>query len=106
MLEAMSHVHPEVDCQSHGRRPAALCCAHVAQGSGLGFYSAPSEELSRPQAWCAACDARLRRAGGWNEELFDQAGMSLACAECWDEARARNEDRNPFRRIFRSLMGR
>lgn len=105
MLSVMDAA-PEVDCERHGRRPAALCCRHVARESGRGFYSAPSDELARPQAWCAACDALLRRRGAWSEEVFEEAEMTLLCELCWDEARERNRDRNPLRRAWRSLAGR
>ena len=106
MLSDVSAAPPEVDCELHGRRRGAMCCRHVARESGRGFYAVPSEELARPQAWCAACDAALRRGGGWNEEMFEKAEMTLLCEECWDEARRRNEDRNPLRRAWRSLTGR
>jgi hypothetical protein len=95
-----------VDCEEHGRQPAALACLHVATESGRGFYTAQAEGVARPQAWCAACDACLRREGGWTDEAFKQASISLICALCWDQARARNADGNPLRRIWRSLRGR
>jgi len=95
-----------VDCEAHGRQPAALACCHVAAESGRGFYTTSGEQLARPQAWCAACDACLRRNGGWTDEVFELAAITLICASCWDEARVRNEDRNPLRRAWRTLTGR
>ena len=62
--------------------------------------------MARPQAWCASCDARLRRAGAWTDELFREAEIALVCAECWDGARARNRDGSPLRRAWRALVGR
>ena len=102
----MSEIPDQVDCEAHGRQSATLACKHVATETGRGFYTAEARELARPQAWCAACDACLRRAGGWTDEAFEQAAITLICAKCWDEAKDRNRDRNPLRRAWRALRGR
>ena len=88
----MSESQDLIECDRHGPSEATFVCQHVASGSGLGWFVATEDpnEL-RPDAWCTACEEVSNAAGGWDEESEGAAGITMLCASCYDEARARNE---------------
>ena len=89
----MSESPDLIECDRHGTSEAAFVCQHVASGSGLGWFVATDDpDETRPDAWCAACEAVSNAAGGWDEESERAAGITMLCTSCYDEARARNQD--------------
>lgn len=93
-----------VECDNHGTRRAAYVCRHLAAGDGLGFYWGidPGEPNSPcPDAWCEACETVLERHGEWNDAAAAHAGITLICAECYVDIRARNwaEDNAAFEQL-------
>jgi len=87
----MSDHTETVECDEHGLSHAAFVCQHVARGSALGFFCYPDPEDPRPDAWCSECNAVMLAGGGWNEESEKSADITLLCADCYDEARRRNQ---------------
>jgi hypothetical protein len=86
----------EVTCDRHGPSSATFVCQHVANGVGVGlFTSAEDPDDPRPDAWCAACEAMVNAAGGWDERTEAIAGITLLCESGYDEARARNIVQTP-----------
>jgi hypothetical protein len=81
----------EVQCNRHGPSSSIFVCQHVARGVGVGFYTSAEDPSDlRPDAWCAACEAMVNEAGGWDERTEPVARITLLCERCYDEARARN----------------
>jgi len=81
-----------VTCGAHGETPATFTCQHVAGGIACGFHASGDDpEDAWPDAWCDACDERVRSAGGeWTEAAEHLAEVGLLCTQCYDAARARN----------------
>jgi hypothetical protein len=69
---------------------ATFMCHHLLHSTGAGFFGDFGRD-PRPDAWCARCDEVLAAWGDWNEENERFAQISLVCAGCYDEIRARNE---------------
>lgn len=87
----MSDKTVEVECDRHGTSHATFVCQHLANGTELGFFYDDSSEDSRPDAWCAKCDELVMADDGWNEENEEFAGITLLCANCYDEVKERNQ---------------
>lgn len=82
-----------VHCHLHGEQGIGLVCTHVAHaidtGGKVGFYWGDDTDLSRPDAWCAACEEKLvALAGASSEQWFIDADFKILCTSCWDEAKA------------------
>jgi hypothetical protein len=86
----MSDLLETVECDKHGSSHATFVCQHLAKGIGLGFFCDDTSADLRPDAWCAECDAVLMADGDWNEENEKLAGITLLCANCYDEVKNRN----------------
>lgn len=87
----MSDQTETVECGEHGLSYATFVCRHLAHGSGRGFFYNDDPDDSRPDAWCAECDAVMMADGGWNEENEKSAGITLLCAGCYDQAKERDQ---------------
>lgn len=86
----MSDLTETVECDKHGSSNITFVCQHLAHGTGLGFFCDDTSDDPRPDAWCAECDAIMMADGDWNEENEKIAGITLLCANCYDEVRNRN----------------
>jgi hypothetical protein len=68
-----------------------FACIHVAiaidSGADVGFFWSDDEEMDRPWAWCAECEALLKRTGSDWAALRDAADFKVLCAMCWDTAK-------------------
>ncbi|MGB4812813.1 MAG: hypothetical protein WBP13_10110 [Methylophilaceae bacterium] len=80
------------NCPQHGNQGIGLLCIHAAiamdSGENVGFFTNDNTDLTRPDAWCAACEQQLA-AEGWSEEWFESADFKILCACCWDIAQQR-----------------
>jgi hypothetical protein len=84
-----------VRCERHGVQSETFVCQHVADSlstrRGVGFYWASEPGNPRPNAWCWACNERVKATGGdWIGEAADNLGARLLCSSCYDEARSLN----------------
>ena len=58
-----------VRCSVHGLQQETLVCQHIVEGLAnqkrVGFFWTPYDpDNVRPDAWCSACDERVRATGG------------------------------------------
>ena len=88
----MSNESGLVFCTAHGAQAETIVCQHVLESLqtkvAVGFFWSASQDIPRPDAWCALCEDRLLAAGGeWTEALAEQAGLHPLCAGCYDQAR-------------------
>ena len=84
-----------VDCLTHGRKPVAFVCQHLARSLltriPVGFFWSIEDRREFPDAWCAACNERHIRCGyQWSGEALDQLGASALCTRCYLNARLLN----------------
>ena len=82
-----------MECSGHGERVATFVCQHLRKGFGKGFNTGYDEEYPDdpfPDAWCDDCDQELEKAGEWNDENEEFAGITLMCSGCYLNARMRN----------------
>src|SRR4051794_35996430 len=83
-----------VHCEEHGETTACFVCQHLSRSlhsraGGLGFVL--SETAGAPQAWCFECDSLLQSRGGdWDTIGESFAGVTLACAGCFERMRVLN----------------
>ncbi len=87
-----------VQCDEHGTMTACFVCRHLSESlaghGGLGFVV--SEGAGSPQAWCFECDEVLANRGGeWDTFGEAFAGVTLACAGCFEQMRTRNARPRP-----------
>jgi hypothetical protein len=73
-----------VRCEGHGWSEPCFVCAHLTQGEGLGFHAGGPARL-RPDAWCDACDARLRAPGSL--DAAEEPRVLAICGGCYDRLR-------------------
>lgn len=81
------------NCSTHGKQGIGLVCIHVAYATEerrrVGFFWGNQDDLSRPDAWCQACEDRLEALrDGDGDEWFKEADFKIFCALCWDHAKA------------------
>ena len=82
-----------VHCDIHGVQQETFVCQHIAQGmvtkTRVGFSCTLDEPANpRPDAWCQACEERVRATGGeWVGETEAHADPKLLCGACYDLAK-------------------
>jgi len=92
----------QVHCETHGLQQHTRVCQHIAQGlfdrSRVGFFWATENpDNPRPDAWCIACNERLRLTGGeWVGEALRQLEPKSLCGACYDLAKSFHMGGNPF----------
>jgi len=84
-----------VECERHGPQPETFVCQHIVLSLHtrlpVGFFWPRDTQESRPNAWCAECEARVKAMDGeWTGTAGQELGVSLLCAVCYDEARELN----------------
>ncbi len=84
-----------VDCDIHGRRPAAVVCRHLCneRERALGFIENSSEPGDK-QAWCYRCEEMFDQEGEMTEAFKQFNDMALVCEACYDRIRERHEKRH------------
>lgn len=78
-----------VKCQTHGLRPGAIVCSHLAErgtAEWLGFVPGPVD--AAPEAFCEACDSKARLED-W-EPTAEQ--LQLVCLECFEDIGRRQSE--------------
>ena len=80
-----------MQCPRHGGQHRAFVCQHLVKGTGLGFFQPDIvDEDDRYSAWCGQCEEAVQRNGGeWDDATEAFAGVTLICAGCFEEAKAR-----------------
>jgi hypothetical protein len=82
-----------VECPRHGTQQRTYVCQHVVQGlfdrSRVGFFWTPDDaDNPRPDAWCSACEERVRLTkGDWVGEAGERLGAQVLCGACYDLAK-------------------
>jgi hypothetical protein len=82
-----------IRCAVHGIQQETLVCQHIADGlmhrRRVGFFwTTDDPDNSRPDAWCKACDARVRATGGeWIDDTLEQLKPKVLCGACYDLAK-------------------
>jgi len=68
-------------------------CQHIAEDlirrKQVGFFwTADDLNNSRPDAWCSACEERVRAAGGeWLDLALEHLQPKILCGICYDVAK-------------------
>ena len=70
-----------VDCETHGRVPSSIVCAHLLRDGltkhvGFVLQEDAPDDLT---AWCRECDTRVSESG-WTQELL--ANLKVVCQPC------------------------
>jgi hypothetical protein len=90
----MNDDHRRVHCERHGLRKPTFVCTHLVSGVGLGFIEPRGEQepdaSDEQAAWCDQCEEARLAGGGWTARSEAAAGITLICADCFEESRARN----------------
>ncbi|MGP9827742.1 hypothetical protein ACT048_25045 [Ectopseudomonas khazarica] len=84
-----------ITCSTHGRQQATYVCQHIVETlkdrKPRGFWSSEENPGNpRPDSWCNKCEEMVNAAGEWNDETEAEAGVSLICGACYDNAKALN----------------
>jgi hypothetical protein len=84
-----------MSCAKHGEQLETVVCSHLAKsledGVAVGFYWARHPNDFYGEAWCSACNERLRAEGGeWTPQLAASLAPHAVCERCYDELRAMN----------------
>jgi hypothetical protein len=68
-----------------------FACIHAASATvhdpALGFFWCEDDEMGRPWAWCASCEAVFTGSDSDWKELARVADFKLLCAVCWDDVK-------------------
>ena len=91
-----------VNCKTHGLQPGTLVCQHIVQGlkerKRVGFFWAMDDPDNLcPDAWCKACNERVKLTGGeWTGEALEQLEPRALCSACYGAARIFHAGGNPW----------
>ncbi len=83
----------DVQCTVHGLQQRTFVCQHIAEGlvdrNRVGFFWTREEpENPRPDAWCAACDSRVKATDGeWVGAALEHRQPKILCGACYDSAK-------------------
>lgn len=89
-------------CKTHGKQQQTLVCQHIAQGlfdkQRVGFFwTTYDPENSRPDAWCSACEERVKLTDGeWVGEAVENLKAKVLCGACYDAAKVFHMGGNPW----------
>jgi hypothetical protein len=95
-------IDEKANCSTHGEQQRTYVCQHIYEGlvsrERVGFFWAIEEpENPRPDAWCQACEIRVRKANGeWVDEALDKLQPKILCGLCYDLARTFHSGGNPW----------
>lgn len=91
-----------VDCATHGKQQETFVCQHIVHGlqerRRVGFYwTTYDPDNSRPDAWCAECEERVRATDGeWIGEAEAQLKPKILCGACYDLAKVYHLGGDPW----------
>jgi hypothetical protein len=91
-----------IECPTHGTAKATSVCQHVARGfvarQRVGFFWTSHDPGNpTPNAWCSACENRVRRTGGfWAGEAAEQLQPKPMCVKCYELAKEFHMGGNPW----------
>ena len=92
-----------VACKIHGNQQRTFVCQHIVEGLSQGrpvgfFWSIEDRGNPRSDAWCRACNERLRLTGGeWVGEALANLKAKLLCGACYDSAKAFHMAKDQYR---------
>jgi len=95
----MSDPDKKLQCADHGESVATFVCRHLCSGVACGYHCSDEADGDPwPDAWCDRCHEALNREGEWNDTSAAEAGITLLCSHCYEDARKRNlETPEPLR---------
>jgi hypothetical protein len=78
-----------------------MVCQHIFEGllrrQRVGFFWAKDPENPRPDAWCLACNERVRETRGeWVGLAREHLKPKLLCGACYDLAKAFHMGGDPW----------
>jgi hypothetical protein len=91
-----------VQCNSHGEQQETFVCQHIVSGleakTRVGFFWTTYDPgNSRPDAWCAECEDRVRKTEGeWVGEAEENLQPKILCGACYDMAKMFHMGGNPW----------
>jgi hypothetical protein len=91
-----------VHCDIHGIQQETFVCQHIAQGvvtkKRVGFFwTSHDPHNRRPDAWCQACQERLRATDGeWVGETEAHLDPKVLCGACYDLAKKFHMGEDPW----------
>ena len=91
-----------VKCDVHGSQQQTLVCQHIAEGltrhQRVGFFcTADDPGNPRPDAWCSACQERVKVTGGQLVDLaLEHLQPKVLCGACYDVARQFHTGGDPW----------
>lgn len=84
-----------IQCERHGRQPAAYLCVHLLRSEEKGFVSELDDQEAEPVAWCSRCErSRVASGGEWNDYNVDLMDLRLVCRNCYGEIKLRQLAQN------------
>jgi hypothetical protein len=55
----------------------------------VGFFWSRGDDSEHPDAWCQACEKRVRKTNGeWVGEALESLKVKMLCGECYEVAKA------------------
>jgi hypothetical protein len=91
-----------VRCTAHGNQQATLVCQHIFDGLAhrkrVGFFwTICDPDNPRPDAWCVACEERVRATNGdWIDQSLEHLQPKVLCGACYDLAKEFHLGGNPW----------
>jgi hypothetical protein len=77
-----------VDCDSHGKRVAAVVCCHMIQGSEPVGFIENSSDPDDLQAWCEKCEEMFLAEGDKTAAFCTFNDRVIVCSTCYRRLKA------------------
>src|SRR5258708_34870535 len=83
----------EIQCDVHGWQQRTFVCQNIAEGlirrKPVGFFwTADDPNNARPDAWCSACEERVKATGGEGiDRALEHLQPKILCGACYDAAK-------------------
>lgn len=90
-----------IHCSTHGLQQRTYVCQHILAGlinrERVGFFWTTADpDNPRPDAYCTACEQRVRKTGGeWIGEALEHLEPKALCGSCYDLAKQFHIGGNP-----------
>ena len=98
----MTDASRSIQCTTHGSQQETFVCQHIAAGleskERVGFFWTTFDpDNPRPDAWCSACEKRVRQTNGdWIDEAEAHLKPKILCGACYDLAKEFHMGGNPW----------